>query len=90
MISTIEKISSLSENPGWRSGRVMGCDEDTQVPSTTRLGAIIRLPCINAYAPARTRRLSSTFMKLMYESYGLSYGEKYLCTSPSAQYFVHM
>ena len=36
------------------------------------------------------RTLSSTFMKLMYESYGESYGLKYLCTSPSAKYFVHM
>lgn len=34
--------------------------------------------------------LSSVFMKLMYASYGESYGEKYLWTSPSAQYFVHM
>ena len=38
----------------------------------------------------REEMLSSTFMKLMYASYGLSYGEKYLCTSPSAQYFVLM
>ena len=29
-------------------------------------------------------------MKLMYASYGESYGEKYLWTSPSDQYFVHM
>ena len=43
-----------------------------------------------AYTPTRVRRLSSTFMKLMYASYGLSYGLKYLWTSPSAQYLVHM
>jgi hypothetical protein len=29
-------------------------------------------------------------MKLRYASYGESYGLKYLCTAPSAQYFVHM
>jgi hypothetical protein len=41
-------------------------------------------------ASTRCFMLSSTFMKLMYASYGLSYGLKYLWTSPSAQYFVHM
>jgi hypothetical protein len=43
-----------------------------------------------AYSFSRDRTLSSTFMKLMYESYGDSYGLKYLCTVPSAKYFVHM
>ena len=50
----------------------------------------VRTKSIVAQPPTRLRKLSSTFMKLMYASYGLSYGLKYLCTSPSDQYFVHM
>ena len=41
-------------------------------------------------ASNRVLKLSNTFIKLIYASYGLSYGLKYLCTSPSAKYFVHM
>ena len=55
-----------------------------------RYGGVAHGGEVNAYSPARARRLSSTFMKLMYASYGLSYGLKYLWTSPSDQYFVHM
>jgi len=36
------------------------------------------------------RRLSNTFIRLMYESYGESYGLKYVWTSPSAKYLTHM